>query len=176
DRAAGLLALIRFLRMLMQSLILGAGAYLVIQHDATGGIMFAGMFLLARALQPVDQAVAGWRQLVAARTAYRRVERLLAAFPAAAALTLPPPKGKLAAQGASFTLPGRARPVLHDITFDLAAGETLGVVGPSGAGKSTRARLIVGLQAPSAGVVRLDGANVASWNQQARLRRARRGR
>jgi PrtD family type I secretion system ABC transporter len=166
DRAAGLLATIRFLRMLMQSMILGAGAYLVIQRDATGGVMFAGMFLLGRALQPVDQAVAGWRQLVSARTAYRRVERLLALFPAAASgLKLPQPKGKLSAQGASFMLPGRSRPLLHDISFDLEAGETLGVIGPSGAGKSTLARLIVGLQMPSAGVVRLDGANVASWNR-----------
>lgn len=166
DRAAALLSTIRFLRMLMQSVILGAGAYLVIQRDATGGVMFAGMFLLGRALQPVDQAVAGWRQLVAARTAYRRVERLLALFPAASAtLKLPRPQGRLAAQGASFMLPGRSRPILRDISFELEPGETLGVVGPSGAGKSTLARLITGIQGPSGGVVRLDGANVASWNR-----------
>ncbi len=166
DRAAALLSLIRFLRIAMQSLILGAGAYLVIQRDATGGIMFAAMFLLARALAPVDQAVGGWRQLVGARHAYRRLDRLLAAFPPLpASLTLPRPNGKLAAQGASVFLPGLSRPVLRDISFDLDAGETLGIVGPSGAGKSTLARLIVGIQAPSGGVIRLDGANVATWNR-----------
>jgi ATP-binding cassette subfamily C protein len=166
DRAALLLATIRFLRLLMQSLILGAGAYLVIQRDATGGVMFAAMFLLGRALQPVDQAVAGWRQLVGARTAYRRLERLLAAFPAPpASLALPRPKGRLTAQGAGLVLPGMSRPVLRDISFDLEPGEALGIIGPSGAGKSSLARLIVGLQAPAAGVIRLDGANVATWNR-----------
>jgi ATP-binding cassette, subfamily C, bacterial len=166
DRGAALLALIRFLRLLMQSLVLGAGAYLVIQRDATGGVMFAGMFLLSRALQPVDQAVSGWRQLVAARNAYRRLDRLLAAFPPLpASLRLPRPKGKLSAQGASVFLQGLSRPVLRDIAFELDAGETLGIVGPSGAGKSTLARLIVGIQAPSGGVIRLDGANVATWSR-----------
>src|SRR5215207_5701919 len=147
DRAAALMSLIRFLRIAMQSVILGAGAYLVIQRDATGGVMFAAMFLLGRALQPVDQAVAGWRQLVAARTAYRRLDRLLAAFPA-------PP--------ANLRLP---RPVLRDISFEIEPGETLGIIGPSGAGKSTLARLIVGIQAPTGGVIRLDGANVATWSR-----------
>jgi len=166
DRAAALLATIRFLRMLMQSLILGAGAYLVIQRDATGGVMFAAMFLLGRALQPVDQAVAGWRQLVGARIAYRRLERLLATFPAApASLALPRPKGRLAAQCAGFALAGMSRPVLRDISFELEAGEALGIIGPSGAGKSTLARLIVGLQSPAAGVIRLDGADVAQLSR-----------
>jgi ATP-binding cassette, subfamily C, bacterial len=166
DRAAAMLSLIRFLRMLMQSLILGMGAYLVIQHDATGGVMFAGMFLLGRALQPVDQVVAGWRQLVSARSAYRRLEQLLAAFPSPAeTLSLPHPEGRLAAQGVSLVLPGLTRPVLRDVSFEIAAGEMLGIIGPSGAGKSTLARLITGIRAPSGGVVRLDGANVATWNR-----------
>jgi ATP-binding cassette, subfamily C, type I secretion system permease/ATPase len=166
DRGAALLSLIRFLRLAMQSLILGAGAYLVINRDATGGIMFAGMFLLARALTPIDQVVGTWRQLVAARTAYRRIERLLVAHPPApASITLPRPKGKLAAQSACLYLPGSSRPILHDINFMLEPGEALGIIGPSGAGKSTLARLILGIQAPSAGVVRLDGAGVAQWNR-----------
>ncbi len=166
DRAAALLSLIRFLRLAMQSLILGAGALLVIQRDATGGIMFAAMFLLARALQPVDQAVAGWRQLVSARDAYRRLDCLLAAHPPLpATLSLPRPKGKLVAQGAGLVIGGLARPVLRDITFEIEPGETLGVIGPSGAGKSSLARLIVGIQGPSAGVMRLDGANVATWSR-----------
>jgi ATP-binding cassette subfamily C protein len=166
DRGAALLSLIRFLRLAMQSLILGAGAYLVINRDATGGIMFAGMFLLGRALTPIDQVVGSWRQLVGARTAYRRIERLLVAHPAASAsITLPRPQGKLAAQSASVYLPGSSRPILYDINFTLEPGEALGIIGPSGAGKSTLAHLIVGIQAPSAGVVRLDGADVAQWSR-----------
>jgi ATP-binding cassette subfamily C protein len=166
DRGAVLVSLIRFLRLTMQSLMLGAGAYLVIGREATGGIMFAGMFLLARALTPIDQVVGTWRQLVGARTAYRRVERLLQSNPPTpTSIALPRPNGKLAAQSASFYLPGLSQPVLHDINFELEPGEALGIIGPSGAGKSTLARLIVGIQAPSAGVVRLDYADVAQWNR-----------
>src|SRR5215472_1953721 len=166
DRGAALLSLIRFLRLAMQSLILGAGAYLVINRDATGGIMFAGMFLLGRALTPIDQVVGTWRQLVSARIAFRRIERLLIAHPPApASITLPRPKGRLAAQSTSFYLPGSSRPILHDINFMLEPGEALGIIGPSGAGKSTLAHLIVGIQIPSAGVVRLDGADVAQWSR-----------
>ena len=91
---------------------------------------------------------------------------MLAAFPALPAnLRLPRPKGKLSAQGASVFLPGLQRPVLRDISFEIEPGETLGIIGPSGAGKSTLARLIVGIQAPTGGVIRLDGANVATWSR-----------
>lgn len=167
DRGAALSSVIRFLRLSMQSLMLGAGAFLVIDRDVTSGVMFAGMILLARALMPIEQAVGTWRQLVGARAAYRRVEELLRANPAPrATITLPRPKGALTAQGATLYLPGLARPIVRDINFAIAPGETLGIIGPSGAGKSTLARLIVGIHAPSAGVVRLDGANVAQWDRE----------
>jgi ATP-binding cassette subfamily C protein len=167
DRGAALQSLIRFLRLSMQSVILGAGAYLVINRVATSGIMFAGMILLARALMPIEQSVGTWRQFVSARTAYRRIEALLQANPPpTATITLPRPKGELAVQGASFYLPGLTRPVLFQINVAIEPGETLGIIGPSGAGKSSLARLIVGIHAPSSGVVRLDGANVAQWDRE----------
>jgi PrtD family type I secretion system ABC transporter len=125
------------------------------------------MILLARALMPIEQAVGTWRQFVGARAAYRRVETLLQANPPPpATITLPRPKGALAAQAATLYLPGLARPVLRDINFAIQPGETLGIIGPSGAGKSTLARLITGIRAPSGGVVRLDGANVAQWDRE----------
>jgi ATP-binding cassette subfamily C protein len=167
ERGAALSSLVRFLRLSMQSLMLGAGAFLVIERDVTSGVMFAGMILLARALMPIEQAVGTWRQFVGARAAYRRVEALLGANPPAPApITLPRPKGALAAQGATLYLPGLARPILRDINFAIQPGETLGIIGPSGAGKSTLARLITGIHGPSAGVVRLDGANVAQWDRE----------
>jgi PrtD family type I secretion system ABC transporter len=166
DRGAAVQGLIRFLRMAMQSLILGAGAFLVIEREATGGIMFASMFLLGRTLMPIDAAVGAWRQLVGARNAYHRVEQLLRAQPAPpASLRLPRPKGRLVAESTSLYLPGLSRPVLHDVRFEIEPGETIGIIGPSGAGKSTLARLIVGIQAPSAGTIRLDGADVATWDR-----------
>jgi ATP-binding cassette subfamily C protein len=166
DRGAALASLIRFLRLAMQSLMLGAGAYLVIDRVVTSGVMFAGTILLARALMPIEQAVGAWRQLVSARAAYRRVDHLLDMNPPPpATITLPRPQGNLLAQSVGFQLPGMARPVLYNIGFGLEAGETLGIIGPSGAGKSTLARLVVGIHAPSTGVVRLDGANVAQWDR-----------
>jgi ATP-binding cassette, subfamily C, bacterial len=167
DRGAALSSVIRFLRLSMQSLMLGAGAFLVIERDVTSGVMFAGMILLARALMPIEQAVGTWRQLVGARAAYRRIDELLQANPAPpATITLPRPKGALAAQAATLYLPGLARPILRDINFAIAPGETLGIIGPSGAGKSSLARLITGIPGPPSGVVRLDGANVAQWNRE----------
>ena len=138
----------------MQSVILGAGAYLVIQRDATGGVMFAATFLLGRALQPVDQAVAGWRQLVAARTAYRRLEPLARRVSGRCRRTCScrARRASSARRALSVFLPGLQRPVLRDISFEIEPGETLGIIGPSGAGKSTLARLIVGIQAPTGGV------------------------
>jgi ABC-type protease/lipase transport system fused ATPase/permease subunit len=146
DRAAALLSLIRFLRLAMQSLILGAGALLVIQRDATGGVMFAAMFLLARALQPVDQAVASWRQLVSARDAYRRLDRLLAAYPLLpTTLSLPRPEGS-SRREPPLVIPGSPDPVLREITFEIEPGETASIIGPSGASNSSLARLIIGTQ------------------------------
>jgi len=166
DRGAALMSVVRLLRLGMQSLILAAGAYLVINRDATGGIMFAAMFLLARALAPIDQIVGSWRQVVGARTAYRRLTALLKTYPPSPlGITLPRPRGRFVAQSASLYVPGLSRPILHDVNFVLEPGEALGIVGPSGAGKSTLARLIVGIQAPSAGVMRLDGADVAQWSR-----------
>ena len=166
DRGAALSSVIRFLRLSMQSLMLGAGAYLVIERDVTSGVMFAGMILLARALMPIEQAVGTWRQFVGARAGYPRVETLLNANPPPpATITLPRPKGALAAQGATLFLPGLARPILRDVNFAIQPGETLGIIGPSGAGKSTLARLITGIHAPSGGVIRLDGANVPQWDR-----------
>jgi PrtD family type I secretion system ABC transporter len=167
DRAATMSSVIRFLRLSMQSLILGLGAYLVIERAATIGAMFAASILLGRALQPVEQMVGSWRNLVSARTSFRRVRDLLASSPPREAiLVLPRPKGRLSVESLAYIAPG-AKPILRGISFRIEAGEVLGIIGPSGAGKSTLARQIVGVLAPSAGAVRLDGASVSAWPRTA---------
>ncbi len=164
DRAAGMQSTIRFLRLSMQSVILGLGAYLVIERVATGGAMFAASLLLGRALQPVEQIVGSWRNLVSARGAFLRVRELLAASPVrASGLSLPRPLGQLAVEGLSFVPPVSSKPILRGVGFGVEPGEVLGVIGPSGAGKSTLARHLVGVLTPSAGAVRLDGADVCVW-------------
>lgn len=164
DRAATMTSLIKFVRMTLQSVILGVGAWLVIERLASAGVMFAGSMLLGRALQPVEQVVGGWRGFVGARDAYGRIKRLLDASPKKFdTLVLPRPTGRLSARNLIYAAPGSNKPILKGVNFFISAGEALGVVGPSGAGKSTLARLMVGVTQPSSGTMRLDGADISIW-------------
>jgi len=151
----------------MQSLSLGLGAYLVIERAAAVEAMFAASILLGRALQPIEQIVGSWRNLVSARAAFERTKTLLSANPPRdPALALPRPTGLLSVEDLVYAPPGNKAPILRGVKFRMNAGEVLGIIGPSGAGKSTLARLIVGVLAPSAGAVRLDGADVSTWPRE----------
>ncbi|RWA69480.1 MAG: type I secretion system permease/ATPase [Mesorhizobium sp.] len=168
DRAALMSGLIRFLRLTMQSLILGLGAYLVIERQITGGSMFAASLLLGRGLQPIEQIVGLWRSLILARTALGRVEKLLdGGTQNERSFNLPKPTGKIAVEQLSFAIPSLQKVLLRDVSFRLEAGEALGIVGPSGAGKSTLARHLAGIMQPSRGTVRLDGADLTQWGREA---------
>ena len=168
DRAALMSGMIRFLRLTMQSLILGLGAYLVIERQITGGSMFAASLLLGRGLQPVEQIVGLWRSLVLARAALGRVEKLLdGGAQGERSFNLPKPTGKIAVEQLTFAIPNLQKVLLRDISFKLEAGEALGIVGPSGAGKSTLARHLAGIMQPSRGTVRLDGADMTHWGREA---------
>lgn len=164
DRASTMQSLIRFSRLSMQSLILGVGAYLVIERLTTAGAMFAASILLGRALQPIEQIVGAWRGLVSARGAFLRLRELLTAHPPReTGLILPRPDGQLSVDGLSFAPPGTSKAILRGVAFRIEPGEVLGIIGPSGAGKSTLARHLVGVQTPSAGAARLDGADISTW-------------
>lgn len=164
DRGSTISGLIRFLRLSMQSLILGLGAYLVIDRVVTVGSMFAASILLGRALQPVEQIVGSWRGMIAARDAFNRVRYLLASAPIPPIhLALPRPQGQVSVEQLSYALPRTSRPLLYNVNFRIEPGESVGVIGPSGAGKSTLARQLVGVLRPTAGAVRLDGADIGTW-------------
>lgn len=164
DRASTMQSLIRFSRLSMQSLILGVGAYLVIERLTTAGAMFAASILLGRALQPIEQIVGSWRGLISARGAFVRLRELLTAHPPReSGLTLPRPDGQLSVEGLSFAAPGTSKAILRGVAFRIEPGEVLGIIGPSGAGKSTLARHLVGVQSPSAGAARLDGSEISAW-------------
>ncbi len=168
DRGATISGLIRFLRLSMQSLILGLGAYLVIERVVTVGSMFAASILLGRALQPIEQIVGSWRGMIAARDAFNRVRRVLAAAPIPPVhLALPRPLGQVSVEQLSYMLPRTSRPLLYNVNFRIEPGESVGVIGPSGAGKSTLARQLVGVLRPTAGAVRLDGADLGTWPRNA---------
>ena len=160
-------ALTKFARQAIQMAMLAAGAWLVITHQATSGVMIAATIILGRALAPVEMLVAGWRNVVDVRSAWKRLDTLLKNTPEAAAGTeLPRPAGELSVERVAFALPRTDRPILRGVAFRLAPGESLGVIGPSAAGKSTLARLLVGVWKPLAGSVRLDGADVATWQRE----------
>jgi PrtD family type I secretion system ABC transporter len=168
DRAATTSSIIKFLRLAVQSLILALGAWLVIERQITVGAMFAASILLGRALQPVEQVVGSWRGFVSARSAFQRMARLLNDFPAKdPTLGLPRPKGRVSVEELLYAPFRGVKPILRGVSFRIEPGEVLGVIGPSGAGKSTLARQIVGVLAPTSGVVRLDGADVAIWPREA---------
>jgi ATP-binding cassette subfamily C protein len=164
DLAGGLGSASRVLRMVLQSAVLGLGAYLVITQEASIGVMLAAMILTARALAPVELAIANWRNFVAARQAWRRLSDALSAAPAEEQHTpLPRPAHALRLTAVSAAAPGGTTAVLHDVSVTLTAGTALGVIGPSGSGKSSLARLLVGVWRPARGVIRLDGATPDQW-------------
>jgi len=157
----------RFMRQVLQVAMLATGAYLVIDQQTTSGVMIAATILLSRALAPVETAIAGWKGMVDARSAYERLKKLLESDGRAEAVTeLPPPSGALNVERVVFGFRGQDRPIIKQISFEVPAGQALAIVGPSAAGKSTLARLIVGLWRPAVGVVRLDGADISSWPRE----------
>jgi PrtD family type I secretion system ABC transporter len=165
DVSGGLGAIAKVMRMTLQSAVLAVGAYLVIHQEATGGIIIAGSILSARALAPVDLAIAHWKSFVAARQSWRRLNRLLETMPPHTAQTLlQNPSSRLSVEAVSITPPGEQRVVVQEVTFALEAGNGLGVIGPSGSGKSSLVRALVGVWQPFRGKVRLDGAALDQWS------------
>ncbi len=166
DRAGLITAFTKFFRMFLQTIILGTGAYLVIQREISGGAIIAGSILIGRALQPIEMAVAQWKGFIAARTAFERIRTL---FKVAGAnpdkMSLPAPKGHLSVAGLVAGAPVNPKNlILKGVSFDTPAGQVIGVVGPSGAGKSSLARVLVGVWPVLQGSVRLDGNDLEHWN------------
>jgi PrtD family type I secretion system ABC transporter len=159
--------LTKFTRLLIQVAMLAAGAVLVIDEQATAGVMITATLILARALAPAESAIGTWRAFVDARESYRRLEVLLASSSGEILSTrLPTPEGRLVADRVTFAPHGSQTLLLKSVSFALEAGESLGLIGPSGSGKSTLARVLTGWWRPASGAVRLDGADVASWARE----------
>lgn len=168
DVSSGFGSASKALRMLLQSAVLGVGAYLVINQSTTAGIIIAAAILVARALAPVDLCIAHWKSFVAARQSWQRLDQLLKAFPAQQSkMPLPPPKRCLAVEHATAGPPGQKTVVVQDVNFRLQQGQGLGIIGPSAAGKSSLVRLVVGAWTPVGGRIRLDGAELDQWSPKA---------
>ena len=164
DKLSAMRTFSKTFRLLLQSLILAAGAWLVISGSATGGVIIASVILSSRALAPIDSAIGNWRGLIVARQAWNRLAERLSQMPVASNKTaLPRPSNNLAVDGLSAVAPGTQILLVRDISFQLKAGDTLAIVGASGSGKSSLSRALVGLLEPIRGAVRLDGASIDQW-------------
>lgn len=167
DIAGGFGAVSKAMRFMLQSLVLGVGAYLVIEGGATAGIMIASSILTSRALAPVELAVGQWRGMIAARQSWTRLRRLLAVLPPDLdRVVLPAPKKQLSVEDLSVQPPDNARMVVSGVRFTLDAGSALGIIGPSASGKSSLARALAGVWGPSRGTIRLDDAPLAVWGHE----------
>ncbi|MDD2112633.1 type I secretion system permease/ATPase [Pseudomonas asiatica] len=166
DRAAIISSTGRFVRITLQSVILGAGALLAIEGKITPGMMIACSILTGRALAPVEQVIAAWKQLQGSRSAWGRLNDLLHDYPQRPpSMSLQRPMGMLAVENVVAGAPGTSTSIVRGVSFSLVPGESLGIIGPSASGKSTLARLLVGVWPTQAGKVRLDGADIFTWNK-----------
>ncbi|MBI4921063.1 MAG: type I secretion system permease/ATPase [Devosia nanyangense] len=159
DRATFFSSLTKATRLLLQSLVLGLGAWVVIHGDMTGGLMIAASVVTSRALAPIEQTIAQWRQFVSARQAYGRIKKYLTVSADKSRETrLPLPKALLSVRQLMAGPPGATTPIISGIQFELVAGDGMGVLGLSGSGKSSLARTLCGVWTPMSGEIRLDGA------------------
>ena len=159
-------AISKFIRYSQQSLVLGAGALLVIDGQLSPGGMIAANVLMTRALAPIDMLVSSWRQFAGMRAAFGRLETLLADYPERdPALKRVAPTGQITLNKVFALATGRADPILKNVGFSVPAGTVTAILGPSGSGKSTLARVMVGIWPNVSGDVLLDGVPVDSWNR-----------
>lgn len=167
DVASGYGAVSKVFRTALQSGVLALGAWLVINGQASAGIIIASSILVSRALAPAELAIANWKGFVQARQSWGRLSELFARLPAAGQPhALPAPSRMLHVESVSVAPPGVQRLVVQDVGFTLQAGQGLGIIGPSASGKSSLVRALVGLWPPARGKVRLDGAALDQWSHE----------
>jgi ATP-binding cassette subfamily C protein len=165
DAASGIGSMAKVFRGVLQSAVLGIGAYLAIRGEVSPGAMIAASILTARALAPIEVAVAHWPSLVASRQGFARLRRLLAdTNRAAPRMEFPPPRHSLSVEGIYAVAPGQEKPIIQNLSFEMKAGQGLAVIGPSASGKSTLARTLIGVWPAGRGRVCLDGASIDQWD------------
>ena len=167
DAGGAVMSGIKVFRQVVQTLILGGGAYLVIQGELSPGAMIAGSILVGRALAPIEGAVGQWKGFIGARGSWDRLQEMLRAEKDTSDhMELPEPRGVLSAEAASILPPGAQQPTMRQASFRIDAGTSVALVGPSAAGKSSLLRGIVGVWPCAAGVIRLDGYDIKQWDPE----------
>lgn len=163
----GYMAVTKFVRLALQSIALGVGAYLAVKQEISAGAIFAASLLVSRALAPIEQVLSAWKNVLQARTSYQTLSEIFAKSDFNTARTLlPDPVGHLRAEHVSIYNAARDGLILRDIDFVAVPGEIIALVGPSGAGKSTLLRILSGGLLPDSGTVRIDEADVLDWDRE----------
>ena len=171
DRGGAFAVGSRTLRLFLQSMMLGLGAWLAIRAEVTPGIMIAASILLGRALAPIDLAVGQWPVLQRALRARRSLADLLGATPEEPARTrLPVPEAGLEAENLVVMAPGAEVAAVRGVSLRLEPGSAVGIAGPSASGKSTLAKALAGVWPPLAGKVTLGGAALVQYGEEALAR------
>ncbi|UFN51093.1 type I secretion system permease/ATPase [Roseomonas sp. OT10] len=164
DRSNLVSAVTKFTRLILQVAILGVGAWLTVRQDLTAGASIAGSIIMGRALAPVEQVIGGWKSLVQVRQALLRLKNFLGTPRIRPpGMPLPEPQGALSIERLTYAPPGQSAAIIKGLSFGIGKGDSVAIIGPSGSGKTTLVRLLIGTLAPSAGAVRLDGADVSTW-------------
>lgn len=167
NKAGRIDSLIKFVRISSQSLILGLGAFYVINNKITPGMMIMASILMGRALSPVDIMVSTWRQFISARQSYNRLKELLLTYPPQPQrLPLPVPKGEISVENLVVVAPNTQKEILRYITFSVEPGEIIAIIGPTASGKSTLAKALANVWQPVFGSIKLDGASLNLYNKE----------
>jgi ATP-binding cassette, subfamily C, bacterial len=165
ERVAMIASIAHMIRVALQVLAIGSGAWLTLQNEIMIGGMMASSIIISRTLAPMEYLVAGLRSLISARDAWAQVCRATAAALSSRRRTLlPPPIGALDISAVGFRVPNARRPALAGVSFRSPPASVIVVIGPTGAGKSTLLRMLAGLDKPSLGTIRLDGASLEDWD------------
>jgi len=166
DNGSVITSLSKTFRVMVQSLILGLGAYLAVNHEISPGLVIAGSVLLGRALAPIDLIIGSWKGFISARGQYDRLNEILSKLQSEPErMPLPAPEGNVVVENVIVGPPGSRAAILKGVSFAVPAGTVIGVIGPSASGKSTLARALLGIWPPQHGSVRLDGADISNWDK-----------
>lgn len=166
NRAGTISGWTKFIRTLMGAMGMGVGTYIVLKDQTfSPGLMMAGGIMFGKALGPIEYIISSWKSIIDARTSYVRLDRFFKQISEEppVLMELPPPTGQISLDHVTFGIRASNKVILKDVSFALAAGETLGIVGPSASGKSSLARLLVGVWKPMQGAIRMDGADISNW-------------
>jgi ATP-binding cassette, subfamily C, bacterial exporter for protease/lipase len=166
QRAATFGSITKVFQMAVMSLIMGLGALLVLAHQISPGMMFASSFLMGKAIMPIQTIIQGWPQVSIALASYKRLVKLINNNPVPEyAMSLAAPSGYIQVETLFAAPPGQSRPIVQGVNFAIEPGDLLAIIGPSASGKSTLAKCMIGIWQPLAGKVRLDGADMHTWNR-----------